>query len=54
MKLNIKTIEKIYKEIEEKDKMLSEDFLNISFETMEKIERKFKKAGVKSSAIAGR
>lgn len=35
MKLKFKSIEKIYKEIAEEDKRLSEDFLSISFETIE-------------------
>jgi len=32
----LKRIEKIYKEIAEADKRLCEDFLSISFETMER------------------
>lgn len=34
----LKQVEKIYKEIAEEDKKLSEDFLSISFETIEKWE----------------
>jgi len=40
----LQQLEKIYKEIAEEDKNLSEDFLSVSLENFERMEKEFKGA----------